>query len=176
MKVLIPLLALVALVVTAGGAGAADQAPVVASPTSAVSPAFEKDIRKLLEVTHAADMGQKMLHQVLAAFKPAFKDTPEEFWTKVEAKFNLEINSLSDLLVPVYARNLSPEDVKGLIQFYESPLGQRFVAVQPKMTAEAMVAGQTWGRALGVKVMDELQAERAKQAPKSTEAPAAPGK
>lgn len=188
MKVLILLLALLALLVTTGGAVSADSPPAVVSPAAApaassaapaapaVSPEVAKDIHKLLEVTHAADMSKAGVGQMIAQFKAAMKDVPEEFWTRMETKINLEINDLLNQLVPVYARNLSPEDVKALIQFYESPLGQRFVAAQPKISGEAMVIAQGWGRGIAVKIMNELQAEQAEPPAKSAAAPAAPGK
>jgi hypothetical protein len=178
------MLAIMALVVTVGAAGAAaqtapaaspDAAPAAspaAAPAPAVSPEVAKDIHKLLEVTHAADMSKAAISQTIAQFKKAMPDVPEDFWTRLEAKVDLEINGLLDQLVPVYAKYLSPEDVKGLISFYESPLGRRFVAAQPKISGEAMTAAMAWGRDIGVKIMAEAQAEQAKPAAKPAAGPA----
>jgi hypothetical protein len=35
--------------------------------------------------------------------------------------------------------------VKGLIQFYDSPLGRKLIEQQPHILKESMEAGQAWG-------------------------------
>ena len=66
-------------------------------------------------------------------------------------------DELIDLIVPVYDRNLTHDDVKELIRFYQSPTGRKFVSVLPKITQESMVVGEKWGRELAMKVMAKLQ-------------------
>jgi hypothetical protein len=177
---MILMLALVTLVLTGSSAwadgaaspAAAGAAPPAISPSSLVSPEFEKNIRKFLEVTHAADMSKAGISRTIVQIKKAMPDVPEDFWTRLESKLDLEINDLLTQLVPVYANHLSPEDVKSLIAFYESPLGQRFLAAQPKIANDAAGVAQNWGRAISEKIMSEITAEQAKMAPKSAEAPA----
>ena len=173
MRVLILVLALVMAGsrVEAQGTVAPAAAPAM-SPSSLISPEFEKSVHKLLEVSHAADMSKDGISRTIAQIKKAMPDVPEDFWTRLEAKLNLEINDLLSRLVPVYANNLSPEDVKSLISFYESPLGQRFIAAQPKINGEAAFAAQAWGKAISEKIMSEINAEQARLAPKSAVAPA----
>lgn len=70
---------------------------------------------------------------------------------------------LVDLIVPVYDRNLSQDDVKELIRFYESQAGKKFVAGLPKITQESMVVGEKWGRQLAERVMKKLQTQQQQQ-------------
>jgi hypothetical protein len=186
MRILVLVTALVVLVMT-GSTAWADRDPVrfgaatsavapaassAAAPAVAISPEFEKSVYKLLEVSRAADMSKAGISRSIEQIKKAMPDVPEDFWTRLEAKLNLEINNLLAQLVPVYANHLSPEDVKSLIAFYESPLGQRFTAAQPKIASDATAVAHNWGRAISEKIMAEINAEQAKLAPKSAEAPA----
>lgn len=70
---------------------------------------------------------------------------------------------LVDLIVPVYDRNLSQDDFKELIRFYESQAGKKFVAGLPKITQESMVVGEKWGRQLAERVMKKLQTQQQQQ-------------
>lgn len=180
MRILVLVAALAALAMTgstvrADGAATSAVAPAASSaaaPAVAVSPAVEKDIRKLLDVTHATDMNKEAISRTVGQLKKAMPDVPEDFWNRFEAKLNLEINDLITQLIPVYAGNLSPEDVKSLVAFYESPLGQRLVAAQPKIAGETSNLTQAWGKTISEKIMSEINAEQARMAPKSAEAPA----
>jgi len=53
--------------------------------------------------------------------------------------------------------HLSHEDIKGLIAFSESPLGQRITAAQPKIMAETTAAGMKWGQQLQPILMQRAQ-------------------
>ena len=64
-----------------------------------------------------------------------------------------------DLLVPIYDQRFSPAEVRDLLAFYQSPLGQRLPEVQPDLTRDAMMAGQRWGMRLGAEIGQELAAE-----------------
>jgi hypothetical protein len=82
-------------------------------------------------------------------------NVPESFWADFSKKANP--NELIDLVVPIYDRHLSSDDVKGLVAFYQTPPGKNFIAAQPKITQESMTAGQEWGRTIAQRVIDELQ-------------------
>jgi uncharacterized protein len=71
-----------------------------------------------------------------------------------------------DLIVPVYDRNLTHDDIKELIRFYETPTGRKFVSVLPKITQESMAVGEKWGRDLAMRVMTKLQAQQGSGAAK----------
>ncbi len=115
----------------------------------------QKDIRTLLKITGSGELGTQVMGQMIGNMKKAMPQVPEKFW----ADFMREVHTdeLIDLIVPVYDRNLTHDDVKELIRFYQSPTGRKFVSVLPKITQESMVVGEKWGRELAMKVMAKLQ-------------------
>src|ERR1700734_253848 len=50
-------------------------------------------------------------------------------------------SAVTDAVVPIYAKAFSMEDLQGLIQFYESPLGQRVVKTLPEVAQSSQRAG-----------------------------------
>ena len=49
--------------------------------------------------------------------------------------------------------------MKGLIQFYQTPLGQKTISVLPELTGEMAEAGKQWGQQLGRQSMQEVLTE-----------------
>jgi uncharacterized protein len=80
----------------------------------------------------------------LMPFPPAAQDDFEK-----ELLAAIDVNQLVDLIVPIYDRHFSEEDIDGMLAFYRSPLGQRVSQALPEITAESQTAGGEWGRRLG---------------------------
>ncbi|MDB4969183.1 MAG: hypothetical protein JWN44_4872 [Myxococcales bacterium] len=116
----------------------------------------QKDIRKLLKITGSGELGTQVMSQMIGSMKKAMPNVPDKFWGDFMKEVRTE--ELIDLIVPVYDRNLAPDDIKELIHFYESPTGKKFVSVLPKITQESMVVGEKWGRELAERVIKKLNA------------------
>jgi len=139
-----------------------------------LDPAFRADILKLLEVTGAAKMGEQMASlmssQVLEAFRQSAPSVPSRAFDIGKEVLDAEFakafsgpDSLLNLLVPIYARHLTQQEVKGLIAFYETELGRKTIAVMPAVMQESVQAGQEWGVKTAPRLqqvlMDRLKAE-----------------
>ena len=134
---------------------AADKGP---AEEKKIDPAFEKDIRKLLELTGAKKQSQQAMQLMVTQFKKTMPQIPAEFWDKLMKK--IDMDELLNMLLPIYARHLTHEDVKGLIEFYQTPLGQKLLKAQPAIMQESMQAGMTWGQKLSKQILQELKAEQ----------------
>jgi hypothetical protein len=129
---------------------------LVATPAFAESPK-EKDIRKLLALTGAAQLGNQVMHQVLEQFKKGMPNVPPAFWAELSTELNAD--DLMEKLIPVYDRHLSAQEVKDIIKFYETPSGKKLLAAQPAMVTESTTIGQEWGRDIAERVLKKLQAK-----------------
>lgn len=118
---------------------------------------LQQDIRRLMDVTGAGNLGVQMMNQMLVPIKQSMPDVPDEFWTRVMAK--VDANELTDMVVPIYAEYFTHEEIKQLLAFYDTPLGQKVIATLPAIMQESMAAGQKWGEQLGQQIHDELKAE-----------------
>ena len=152
---------------TAEGAKQLDQAPGAAVREVKIDPAKEADIRRLLELMDAKtlfkqtlDGMEKSLTPLLVQALPAGPYRPqliELFFAKMQAK--MDVQRLVELSIPVYDKYLSGEEIKGLIQFYSTPVGRKAITVLPKITQEMREEGQKWGGELGRRSMMEVLSE-----------------
>jgi hypothetical protein len=132
--------------------GAARPAP---AGRDAGSAAKDADIRRLLELTGATAMGEQVLDQMMTLQQRNNPDVPAEIWK--ELRNSLDAGELGDLIAGVWDRHFTHDDIKGLIAFYESPLGARLLAAQPLIVQESMIAGEAWGRRSAEKVFERLR-------------------
>ena len=120
--------------------------------------AKQRDIRRLLELTGSAQLGQQVIKQMMATFKQSSPDVPESFWDEMTKEF--DPGTMIDLVVPIYDKHLTHEDIKGLIAFYESPVGRKMTSVLPAIAQESMQAGQQWGMDVARRVQQRLEARK----------------
>lgn len=138
---------------------AAAVALFLAGPARAAAPegkAREADIRKLMALSGAGQLGAQMAQQLMQALRPMVPDAPESFWNEFSARVHPD--DIVDLVVPIYAKHFTAEDVKNLIAFYESPTGRKLTNVQPVILQESMAVGQQWGRRIAEDMVRQARA------------------
>ena len=134
-----------------------------AAQPAAIDPDKEADIRSLMELVGAREMVQDGIststeqyrEKLLAtvpnndkgqAFVNAFADAYQK---------KVDVDQITNQLVGVYDKHFSDDEIKGLLQFYGSPLGQKVASEMPKISREI----QAHSRAAGAKAAKEaLQA------------------
>jgi hypothetical protein len=122
--------------------------------------AKQQDIPKLMELTGAAKVGQQIAAQMIPMFKQGNPQVPQKFWDDVMKEFDAK--SMIDLVVPIYDKHLTHDDVKGLIAFYQSPLGRKMTSVMPQIAQESMQVGQQWGMQIAQRVQKRLEEQKKK--------------
>jgi hypothetical protein len=123
-----------------------------------VPAAKDRKIRQLIRLTGAADLGQQVVRQMIPALKQAFPGESEAFWNEFQAQ--IKPSDFVEMVVPVYAKHFSEQDLDGLTAFYSTPLGQKVIREMPATMSECMTAGQEWGRRLGEKVAAKIQKQK----------------
>ena len=132
------------------------QSPAAATPPAApadkIDPAKEAAIRHLMDITDTSKLGgsvssyfETRVRSIMSEALGPDRTTKfmETFSKKLES--NVPPSAVVDAMVPIYARAFSMEEIQGLIQFYESPLGQRIVKVMPKVEEDSQNAGLQLG-------------------------------
>lgn len=135
--------------------------------SSAVDPQKEARIRELMDLTGARNLGQELIEAGMEQFRSSVQDSQpdnpraKQFVDAFVARFqkHFDPNSLTDRIIPIYDKYLTNEDLKGLIDYYHSPLGQRMLKSLPELTRESQAAGFAMGQKAAQETMDELKAE-----------------
>lgn len=117
--------------------------------------ATEADVRRLLEVTGAAKMGLQVVATIGQSMRQAHPDVPDAVWAELLAEFRGD--EITELVVPIYRKHLTGDDVRGLLVFYESPVGRKMLQVQPQILKDSMAAGQRWGEECARRVLKRLE-------------------
>ena len=118
-------------------------------------------IKQLIADAHLTDQALQVIEQALPAHRAANPRVPAAFWDRFLEQARARRGELEDGYVALYDRNFTTAELRGLVAFYESPIGKRFVEVQPALTREGMAMGQEWGTRIGADVGRTLAAEGA---------------
>lgn len=141
--------------------------PDAAPPGGKISAAKAADIQQLMEVTGMKSMMSQVMKSMEDNLKPTIiaslppGDYREQLSDLFFQKFNskLDVQKFIDMAAISYDKYLSDEDIKGLIQFYHTPLGQKTLVVLPKLSAELQTQGMQMGQTVGQEAMTEVLAE-----------------
>jgi len=126
----------------------ASSAQSASSATPAIDPAKESDIRALLELVGARDTVQDSMTHAAEQYRERLLETVPNnqqgqafvnaVITSYEKKFDVDAATVQ--LVSVYDKHYTDDEIKGLLQFYGSPLGQKVAAESPKIGRELQEA------------------------------------
>ena len=138
-----------------------------AKPGAKVAPEKEAAIRKLFEIQGTRESMGQVLAGMSANMKPMLSKMlpPGDYQDKLIPLFFEKLQSkmkgddLIEMLIPVYDKYLSKEDIDGLAQFYQTPVGKKMVSVLPQLAVETQAAAMNMGQELGRRAMLEVLAE-----------------
>jgi hypothetical protein len=139
-------------------------APGQAAPAS-IDPVKEADIRSLLELVGAHDAvqdavtkGTEQFRENLIASVPD-NERGQKFVNAFVADYQKKFNpdDVTSQLVGIYDRHFTEDDVKTLLQFYGSPLGQKYAVEMPKISAEVQAANRAVSTRVAKDVLQDLR-------------------
>jgi hypothetical protein len=122
-----------------------------------ITPEKRAEIDKMLRLTGTDQKMAMMFDQMIAIFQKSYPQAHLELWVKLRTSANT--HELLELIIPVYDKYYSLEDLKQINAFYESPSGQRMLQASPEVLKESMVIGQQWGEKLGKQVAEEIKSQ-----------------
>jgi hypothetical protein len=157
----------------------ASQNPVQAAPQSATAvqdngaqtpakpmdPVKDADIRSLMELLGVRDALQEATAKSTEQYRDSLLATVPDndrgqafinaFMDSYQKKFNPD--DMTDGLVAIYDKHFTEDEIKGLLLFYGSPLGQKYAAEMPKVSAESNSAGRATSLRVARDVMQDLR-------------------
>ena len=122
----------------------------------------EKEYRDALttmfEVSGSEETFQAAISQMVDLFKQQYSEVDKKTWNELEKEFKkTSIEDLVELLIPVYQKYLTLDDLKDLITFYKTPVGQKYAEKTPLIMQESMIIGQQWGIKIGEEFTRKMQ-------------------
>jgi len=136
---------------------------------SSIDPAKEADIRSLMELVGARDLVQDGVNTAIEQSREKLLATVPNndkgqafvnaFATSYQKRF--DVDQVTNQLEALYDKHFTDDEIKGLLQFYGSPLGQKVAAEMPKINRETQAAI----RAANTKAAKDALAELKQQNP-----------
>ena len=135
--------------------------------SSAIDPAKEKDIRSLLELVGVRDTIEESASAATDEYRQKFleasanSDRAQSFRNAYMAEFQqkFDADAVTGQLVGIYHKHFTDEEIRGLLEFYGSPLGQKVAAEMPKISREAQVTMRTASNQAARLAWQDLRAE-----------------
>jgi hypothetical protein len=167
MKNVLAALSFSAVLAIAVSVSAQETAQVTVSPPSAstpsatvaIDPAKEADIRKLLELTGAKAMFTQSVTTMTSLMQksivqanpdnPKVQELSNLLAAKLRDNISVQYGELLKLLIPLYDKYYTKDDLDQIIQFDQTPLGQKLLKVTPEISRESQTIGYQWGARIG---------------------------
>jgi uncharacterized protein len=126
-------------------------APAPVAPAPAVDPAKRADILHLLDLmgtkTAIARMGPTLMAQMQQfSHNAASSEQQQRLMQDTMARMQARMNSgaFEDLYVSIYDKYFTADDIRQMIQFYESPVGRKLVDKQADITKDVFAGSIQW--------------------------------
>jgi|HubBroStandDraft_4_1064222.scaffolds.fasta_scaffold746497_1 hypothetical protein len=162
--------ALVALSVIGTAQRAVAQAVPPQAPANQPSPAAILLAKQILELKHARDIFQPLVRGVIVRTKNTFMQTNfmwqkdfDEVAANLEKQYDPRVSELVDASARIYASHFTEAELKQLLTFYQTPLGQKAIVEEPKALDESMNNAGKWADNLSLEVIDSMRAEMKKR-------------
>jgi hypothetical protein len=133
--------------------------------TPSIDPTKEADIRSLMELVGAHDSLQEAAARGADQFRENLTTSVPNnergqkfvnaFVDNYKAKFGADAATAQ--LVAIYDKHFSDDEIKGLLQFYGSPLGQKFASEMPKINMETQAANRAFSTRIAKDVLQDLR-------------------
>lgn len=162
MRILARIALVLCILVPGGAVRAIAQAPASPGAAPAVDAAKLQLIRSVLAESHAVDLMLQSMQNGAAAQRAANPAIPAVFWDRFLAAARERKGELEALFTQIYDRHFTADELRQLIAFYRTPIGQKLIAEQPAIAQDAMAAGQQWGQRLGTEIGQQMAAEAQK--------------
>jgi uncharacterized protein len=143
--------------------------PVAAqSPAQGPSPAAILLAKQIVEIKGARQLFTPLVRGVVEKVKDQFMQT-NFMWAKdlnevaanLEQQYAPRVDELIDMSARIYASHFTESELKQLLAFYQSPVGQKAIVEEPKALDESVASGGQWGDNLAdevvVKMRDEMK-------------------
>ncbi|MGA9856039.1 MAG: DUF2059 domain-containing protein [Gammaproteobacteria bacterium] len=131
-------------------------ASAFAAGTDQIPAPLRADILQLIEMTGGAHMGQlfgnAIAQQIINNLQASHPDISPKAFTIIKQETSGMLadpainKQLVEMLVPIYAQYYTDADVRQMIAFYKTPLGQKIIQNNPEIAHASMQDGEQWGK------------------------------
>ena len=106
-------------------------------------------------------MGQ--IGSSLTQTRPELRNDLNAVLTELKPEFDKQVDEMIDIAARIYVKQMSEQDLKAAVAFFESPAGRQYVETQPAFLTEVVTAMQGWEGKISTDLMARVRAEMKKK-------------
>ena len=126
--------------------------------------------KKIIEIKGVNAMFAPLVRGVIIKVRDQFIQT-NFMWAKdlsdiannLEREYGPRGSEIIDATARIYATHFTEAELKDLLAFYQSPVGRKAVAEEPKVTDESMAYAGRWGDDLSIEIINKMRTEMKKR-------------
>ena len=148
----------------------AQQAPSSAPPLKQASPAAIAAAREILAMKNAAAMYASAVPNIVQQTRDQlmqsnlnYQKDLNEVAVIVAQKLAGREKEIGEGMAKIYANEFSEQELKDLVTFYKSPLGQKLLSTEPRAIQFSMSYMNQWAQVFAETVNGEFRAEMRKR-------------
>lgn len=123
-----------------------------------ITDSYKSTLKQMMKASGSEATFGVAIKQIVGMLKAQKTNVPDNIWTEFEAEFSkASMDELVDMLAPVYYKHLTEDDLKKMLDFYNTPVGKKYAEKTPLITQESMQVGQQWGMQMGSKFAEKLK-------------------
>jgi hypothetical protein len=129
-----------------------------------------KAARDLLQATNADAQFTTVIPLIFRQMRrsmptrgPNEQQQVEQVFAEIEKQFMARRGELMDKIAVLYASRFTAEELNTVSQFYQSPVGKKFIAAAPELATQAMKIGNDWGQKIGQEAEQTIRKELQKR-------------
>ena len=160
--------AFLALAVAGAAVPAAAQNPATTIPQ--VSPGALLLAKQIVQIKHVDDVFKPIVAGVVQKSRDMFLQTNfmyqkdiDEVAQSVGKQFAPRVTEVIDSTAHFYASHFTEQELRDLLTFYQSPVGQKALAEEPKVLDQSMVYAGTWAENLSQEIIQAMRVELKKR-------------
>jgi len=164
------LLALAAAGAVAAPAAAQNAAQPGATTVPQVSPGALLLAKQIVQIKHVDEVFKPIVAGVVQKTRDMFLQTNfmyqkdiNEVALSVGRQFAPRVTEIDDAAAHFYASHFTEQELRDLLAFYQSPLGQKALAEEPKVLDQSMVYAGNWAENLSQDIIQAMRVELKKR-------------
>src|SRR5258708_4402651 len=154
----------------AGVPAIAQQAPASTPPLKQASPAALAAAREILAMKNASAMYASAVPNIVQQTKDAllqsnlnYQKDLNEVAVIVAQKLAGREKEIGEGMAKIYGNDFTEQELKDLLTFYKSPLGQKLLSTEPRAIQDSMAYMNQWAQLFSETVNGEFRAEMRKR-------------
>jgi hypothetical protein len=99
----------------------------------------------------------------LTQTRPELRNDLNAVLTELKPEFDKQVDEMIDIAAQIYVKQMSEQDLRAAVAFFESPAGRQYVETQPAFLTEVVTAMQGWQGKVSTDLTARVRAEMRKK-------------